>query len=109
MLKRTLTLAMLTLVAVGCTTVEVTRTTKDKYSRTPVAEVKILKTTPAEAYEEIGSVVVSGFKIKEAAKMHEELRRKAAAIGAEAVILTTENVDAKKDSYWATGTAIRFK
>ena len=101
--------ALAALLLVGCTTVEVTRTTKEKFPRTKVAEVQILKTTPAQAYDEIGTVAVSGFKIKEASKMHQQLREKAAAVGADAVILTTENLDPKKDEYWATGAAIRFK
>ena len=93
---------------VGCATVDVTKTAKGFYDKTDPNEVQILKTRPERSYEELGTVTAVKFPPKETAKMHNAIRTKSAALGANAVILTEEGIlpNAKK---WATGVAIRFK
>jgi hypothetical protein len=96
----------------GCAHVDVTKTGKGFYDPTNPADVEILKTRPDQHYEELGTVTVTGFDADESAKMHNAIREKAAALGANAVILTEEGMvpagfgGMKR---WATGVAIRFK
>jgi hypothetical protein len=95
----------------ACAHVDVTKTGKGFYDPTNAADVEILKTKPDRHYEELGTVTVTGFDASESAKMHNAIREKAAALGANAVILTEEGlVPAGFGSYkrWATGVAIRF-
>ena len=95
----------------GCATVDVTKTGKGFYDKTNPNDVDILKTRPERSYEELGTVTAAGFAPDETAKMHNAIRSKSAALGANAVILTEEGIIAggwgpKK---WATGVAIRYK
>jgi type IV pilus biogenesis protein CpaD/CtpE len=96
----------------GCAVVDITKTSKGFYDKTDANEIEILKTRPERSYEELGTVTASGFALTESAKMHNAIRTKAAALGANAVILTEEGVipdgwgSARR---WATGVAIRYK
>lgn len=96
---------------VGCATVDVTKTAKGFYDRTNPNEVEILKTRPERSYEELGTVTAAGFVPTDTAKMHNAIRTKSAALGAQAVILTEEGMlpdgwgGGKK---WATGVAVRY-
>jgi len=94
----------------ACAHVDVTKTSKGFYDPTNASDVEILKTRPDRHYEELGTVTVTGFKPEEAAKMHNAVREKAAALGANAVILTEEGMvqDGWGLKRWATGVAIRF-
>lgn len=91
----------------GCAVVDVTKTAKGFYEPTPASELEILKTRPQRSYEELGTVTASGFETTETAKMHNAIRTKASALGANAVILTEEGF--VEDKHWATGVAVRFK
>lgn len=95
----------------GCASVDVTKTAKGFYDKTDPNELEILKTRPEKTYVELATVTVTGFEPSESAKMHNAIRSKAAALGANAVILTEEGIipggfSGKK---WATGVAIRYK
>jgi hypothetical protein len=96
----------------GCVVVDVTKTSKGFYDKTNANEIEILKTRPERSYEELGTVTASGFAPTDTAKMHNAIRTKSAALGANAVILTEEGIipdgwgGGKK---WATGVAIRYK
>ena len=95
----------------GCATVDVTKTGKGFHEATQASSVDIWKTLPESKYEELGTVTVTGFKVSETAKMHNAIRAKAAALGANAVVLTEEGIipggfNLKK---WATGVAISYK
>ncbi|MBE0544653.1 MAG: hypothetical protein IH623_25210 [Verrucomicrobia bacterium] len=97
---------------VGCASVDVTKTAKGYHDKTDPNEVEILKTRPERSYEELGTVTATGFVPAETAKMHNAIRTKSAALGANAVILTEEGIipggwgGGKK---WATGVAVRYK
>jgi hypothetical protein len=110
----TRTLALFTSIALlaGCAVVDVTKTAKGFYNPTNPNDVQILKTVPQQKYIELGTVAVSGFQVSETAKMHNAIRSKAAPLGANAVILTTDGMIPGAYgtvSMWATGVAIRFQ
>lgn len=95
----------------ACASVDVTKTAKGFYNPTDANNVEILKTVPKRPYEELGTVTVTGFNPSDTAKMHNAVRAKSAALGANAVILTEEGIfnDGWGISRWATGVAIVFK
>ena len=97
---------------VGCASVDVTKTAKGYYDKTDPNEVEILKTRPERSFEELATVTATGFAPSQSAKMHNAVRAKSAALGANAVILTEEGII--RDGWgagdkWATGVAIRYK
>lgn len=97
---------------IGCAVVDVTKTGKGFYDRTDANEVEILKTRPERSYDELGTVTATGFAPAETAKMHNAIRSKSAALGANAVILTEEGII--PDGWgggrkWTTGVAIRYR
>jgi hypothetical protein len=93
---------------VGCAVVDVTKTAKGFHDKTDPNAVEILKTRPERSYEELGTVTASQFNPIETAKMHNAIRSKSAALGANAVILTEEGI-LPNGRKWATGVAVRFK
>ena len=95
----------------ACASVDVTKTAKGFYNSTDANNVEILKTVPKRSYEELGTVTVTGFNPSDTAKMHNAVRAKSAALGANAVIFTEEGIinDGWSLSRWATGVAIVFK
>jgi hypothetical protein len=100
------------LLLVGCASVDVTKTGKGFYDKTDANEVEILKTRPERSFEELGTVTATGFATSETAKMHNAIRSKSAALGANAVILTEEGMlpDGWGGAHrWANGVAIRYK
>lgn len=92
-------------------TVDVTKTATGFYPPTDPSALEILKTRPSRAYDELGTVMVTNFAVNDTAKMHNAIRAKAAALGANAVILTEEGVTktGALTQRWATGVAILFK
>lgn len=110
-LALSLTAVSLLLVS-GCVgTVTAVQTAKGSFASTNPNEIEILKTRPEKTFIELGSVDASNFGITEVAKMHNALRGKAATLGANAVIITSENV---YDNGWgpvkaASGVAIKYK
>ena len=96
---------------VGCATVDVTKTASGYYDKTDPNAVEILKTRPEKSFVELGTVTVTGFDADETAKMHNAVRAKSAALGANAVILTEEGIlpTMGGPQKWATGVAIRWK
>lgn len=104
--------AILVLCALAaCASVDVTKTSKGFHAATDPNTVEILKTRPDKAYEELGTITVTGFAADETAKMHNAVRAKAAPLGATAVILTEEGLIQRTFGMdrWATGVAIRYK
>ena len=106
-----LCIAVLLMLA-ACASVDITKTSSGFYDATDPNTVEILKTRPTREYEELGDLTVTGFDSHETAKMHNAIRAKASALGANAVILTEEGLTpAGFGAYkrWATGVAIRYK
>lgn len=93
---------------VGCASIDVTKTSRGFYNPTNPNDVDILKTRPVRAFEELGTITAVGFSPSSSAVMHNEIRGKAAALGANAAILTEEGIDRNRDK-WATGVVIRYK
>lgn len=100
-------LVLLTVMLAGCAMVDITKTAKGFYDQTDPNEIEIMKTMPGRPYEELGTVTAARFQPEESAKMHNAIRTKSAALGANAVILTEEGIDGGYK--WATGVAIRYK
>lgn len=95
----------------ACSGIDVTKTAKGHYDPTPPSEVEILMTQPQQKeYFELGVVTADGFSVADVAKLHNGIREKAAAIGAQAVIVTDEgiNSDGWGRVRWMTGVAIRW-
>ena len=107
-LKRIAAVFLIAASLVGCAIVDVTKTAKGFYDKTDPNEVEILKTRPERSYVELGTVTASQFNPLETAKMHNAVRSKSAALGANAVILTEEGI-LPNGRKWATGVAVRFK
>lgn len=106
------TAALACLVLAACSEVDITKTATGYYTPTRADDIQILMTKPDRAFVELGSVTVTGFDSDETAKEHNAIRQKAAGLGADAVILTTEGIERDiwgNHARWATGVAIRFK
>jgi hypothetical protein len=104
-------LTIVVFASVGCASVDVTKTAQGSFSPTDPNRVEVLKTRPERAFQELGTITVSGFSSSETAKMHNAIREKAAPLGANAVILTEEGLVQRTFGMdrWATGVAIRFR
>ena len=108
---RLLTLLVALPVVLGCSSVEVTKTARGYFEPTDANQVDILKTIPDRKYTELGTVTVTGFAPDATARMHNEVRTKAAPLGANAVILTEEGIIQNGlggVTRWATGVAVRY-
>ena len=96
----------------SCTTVTVMKTGSGFYEPTNPNDVGILKTIPGRKYVEIGTVIVSDLYPSQFAGMYNEIKTKAAVLGADAVILTDEGVEyveLEGTKYWAMGVAVKFE
>lgn len=95
----------------GCAVVDITKTAKGFYDKTNANDLEILKTRPDRSYDELGTITATGFAPDETAKMHNAIRSKSAALGANAVILTEEGIvpGGWSGRRWAIGVAIRYK
>jgi hypothetical protein len=96
----------------GCAAVDITKTGRGYFPPTNPNEVQILTTVPTRPYIELGTVTVSGYQIREEAKMHNAIRAKAAPLGATAVIIQSQGMNPAGfggGTRWATGVAIRFQ
>jgi hypothetical protein len=90
---KTLSTAVIFFLLVGCATgVDVTKTAKGAYSPTNPNDVEILLTRPEKSYEELGTVTVNGFNTSYTAEMYSAIRAKVAPLGADAVILTSQDI-----------------
>ena len=93
-------------------TVAVMKTGSGFYEPTNPNDVRILKTIPDRKYVEVGAVIVTDWYPSDTVNMHNEIKTKAAVLGADAVILTDEGFIKKEHTYpqyWATGVAVKFE
>jgi len=102
------TLLLATALLAGCVTTDVTKTGKGHYDPTDPNNVEILMTKPNREFVELGSVSAAKFKPNQTAMMHNALRNKSAALGADAVIILNSGID-QNAHLWATGVAVHFK
>jgi len=107
-LKTTIVAMCAAVIVSGCAVVDVTKTAAGFYNPTNPNLVQILKTVPDRKYIELGTISTTGFRLPQTAKMHNAIRTKSAALGADAVILTEEGV-LPNNTKWATGVAIKFQ
>ena len=92
--------------------VDVVKTGSGFYEPTNPNDVRILKTIPDRKYVELGPVIASNFYSSAFADMYNEIKTKAAVLGADAVILTDEGVEyveLEGTKYWAMGVAVKFE
>jgi hypothetical protein len=95
----------------ACASVDVTKTSAGYREPTDPNTIEILKTRPTRPFIELGSVTATGFNRTEEAVMHNGIRTKSAALGANAVILTSEGMVPEgygQYSRWASGVAIAY-
>ncbi|MGE4286157.1 MAG: hypothetical protein AB7F23_06050 [Phycisphaerae bacterium] len=112
-MKKTLTGCLLFAFAffAGCGQVSVTRTSNKSFVPTFSENVDILMLPPNRAVDdfiELATVVTSNWGTNDSVSMHKSLRKKAALLGADAVILISSGIDSK-GKYWTSGVAIRYK
>jgi hypothetical protein len=109
-MKKISIIVFLALICAGCARVDITKTSKGFYEPTNPNNVEILKTTPKRNFEELGTFTVSNFAPDEDAKMHNAIRVKSSALGADAVIITQEGLiqGGWGVNKWATGVAIHY-
>jgi hypothetical protein len=110
-IKTTITAILAAAFVSGCAVVDVTKTAAGFHAPTNPNTVQILKTLPDRKYIELGTITVTGFAPNATAKMHNAVRTKSAALGADAAILTEEGVlnSGWAMEKWATGVAIKFQ
>jgi len=91
--------------------VDITQPTSSYYDPTNPNAIEILKTPPSRAYEELGTLTITGFASDETAKMYNAMRAKAAELGANAVIITSDGLMPGGLGYqrWASAVAVRYK
>ena len=109
---RSVGIAAFVLLLASCANVDITKTSAGFYDKTDPNTIEVLKTRPDRAYEELGTITVTGFSSSDTAKMHNAIRAKSSALGANAVVLTEEGLIPKgfgNYDRWATGVAIHFK
>jgi hypothetical protein len=108
---RSILLAVVCCLLAACAAVDITKTSKGFFDPTNPNDVDILKTRPDKPFVELGTVTATRFDPSESAVMHNAIRSKAAALGANAVILTEEGIipGGFSGKRWATGVAIRYK
>ncbi len=102
-----LSAALLVTLMAACANVDVTKTAKGYYPPTKPDNIEILMTRPEKHYIELGTVSTTQWQPNETAKMHNALRSKTAALGADAVYLTASGMD-PNNKLWSTGVAIRY-
>lgn len=96
----------------SCASVDITKTGSGYYEPTNPNQIEILKTRPEQTYVELGTLTVTGFNSGDVAKMHNAIRKEAAPLGADAVIITEEGMVREglgSYSRWATGVAVKYK
>jgi hypothetical protein len=105
---KTLSAALVFFALVGCAMVDVTKTAKETYNSTNPNDVEILLTRPEKSYVELGTVMVNCFSANYTAEIHNAIRAKAATLGANAVILTSQG-NPPGNEMSVRGVAIRYK
>ena len=109
---RYLLIPILFLLLGGCASLDITKTAKGFYDSTDPNEVEILKTIPSRPYDELGTITAVNFDPTDTAVLHNAVRAKVAALGANAAMLTQEGIDSSGGwgtKRWAMGVAIRYK
>jgi hypothetical protein len=100
-------LACIVLFACGCAQVEVTKTAKGFYPATSPDDVEILMVVPLHReFTELAAVTTWNWEMRQTAKMHNSLRAKCSALGADAVVLNSSGVYGKY--IWLSGAAIKY-
>jgi hypothetical protein len=114
--KRSLSTAILVgLAGVGvagtlpaCSSTTAVRTGSTKHKSTNWRDVQVLTVRPERSFEEIGTLNTSGWKQKDTKKLYEDLRKQAAKMGANAVLVTETGVAGLKEEQWLRAAAIRY-
>jgi hypothetical protein len=69
--------------------------------------VEVLKSKPDRPYYEVASMYAARFKIKNVFQIPKDLKKDAAVLGADAVLITSEGNDGSRA--WASAAAIKYK
>ena len=87
--------------------INVTKTTKTLYSPTNPTAVEVLLNRPERPFIELATVGVTGVNVNNTEKMHDTIRAKAAALGADAILIMNQGIAGRY--LWVTGVVIRYK
>jgi hypothetical protein len=92
----------------GCSNTTAVRTSETRYRSTKWQDVQVLTVRPERSFEEIGTLNTSGWKQKKTKALYEDLRKQAAKMGANAVLITESGVSGIKEEQWLRAAAIRY-
>jgi len=108
-----LMVGVLAMFCAGCSTVDVTKTSKGYFAPTNPNDIEILQTKPDRPFTELGAISTTGWAPSDTAKLHNALRSKAAPLGANAVIITSSGMTPTgafgSMQMWSNGVAIRYR
>lgn len=97
----------------GCSTVDITKTSKGYFPPTNPNDIEILATKPDRPFTELGAISTTGWAPSDTAKLHNALRSKAAPLGANAVIIVSSGMTPTGSfgsmQMWSNGVAIRYR
>jgi hypothetical protein len=93
----------------GCSTVIVTPQ-GTPFPPESADNLQILKTPPTQSYTEIGLLNVGEWPVSKAPEMNAQMRTKAAKIGGQAVVVTSEGISRHDFTswIWLSGSVIRW-
>lgn len=94
----------------GCaSTVEISKITTDAYRPTRAETVEILKIKPDRPYKQIADVSAMQWPNGQSAQMFSAIRAKAAAVGADAVLITDEQTFRRDFVLYRSVTGVALK
>jgi hypothetical protein len=103
---------LLVLIVSGCaSSVEVTKLTPESYPASQPAQVEILKIKPDKPYAQIADVSAMQFPNSQSERRYAEMRAKAAKVGADAILITSEQTFRRDFVLYrsVTGVALKWK
>lgn len=94
----------------GCaSTIEVTRTTTDIYMPTRADKVEVIKIPPTRPHKELADISAMQYPNGKSAEMWWDIRIQAAAIGADAVLVTDEQTFRRDFVLYRSVTGVALK
>lgn len=83
----TLLMSILSLILVGCTTADVTKTTSKTYAATNAQNIEMIFEKPTRQYEVIGYITGMGDAYTDQNSVFNTMKEKAAELGADAILI----------------------
>jgi hypothetical protein len=105
-----LSLALLCIgILAGCKgpRIYVNKSAKGFFESTRPDDVEVLQAAPDRPHFELASMYATRYKVKNIFRINEDLKKEAAVLGANAVVVTRQGQE--KNRAWAAAAAIRYK